>query len=123
MEDNKKKRAELPPEITEDVHSFEELFQNEVIRPVIKTQSELIKLHVMNQLKVMKVNFSDLDQLKREKQLRSLMQNHQQFKREIIGIVLGQLRTEEMNTYFTMQKEINRRIVQIVGNRMVDQLT
>ncbi len=122
MGNNKKERATLPPKITEEVYAIEEQFQNEVIRPIIKTQSYLIKLHVLNQIKSMKVVFSELNQLKKEKQLRSLMQNNQQFKREVIGIVIGQFDLKEINLYFTMQKEINRRIVQIVANRMVDQL-
>jgi len=122
MENNKKERATLPPEITEEVYAIEEQFQNEVIRPIIKTQSDLIKLLVLNQIKIMKVVFSELNQLKKEKHLRSLLQQNQQFKREIIGIVIGQFDIEEIKLYFSMQKEMNRRIVQIVANRMVDQL-
>ncbi len=122
MGNNKKERAALPPEITEEVYAIEEQFQNEIIRPIIKTQSDLIKLHVLNQIKSMKVVFSELNHLKKEKQLRSIMQNNQQFKREVIGIVIGQFDLEEIKLYFTMHKGINRRIVQIVANRMVDQL-
>lgn len=123
MENNNKQRAKLPSEITEEVSSKEELFQNEVVRPIIKTQSDLIKQHVLHQFELMKVKFSALNQLKKEKQLTSLIQQNQQFKRELIGIVIGQYDVDELSRYYTFQKEINRRIVQIIRNRMVDQLS
>jgi hypothetical protein len=122
MGNSNKKRAKLPSEITEEVSSKEELFQNEVVRPIIKTQSDLIKHHVLHQLELMKVNFSALNSLKKEKQLTSLIQQNQQFKRELIGIVIGQFEKDELSKYYVFQKEINRRIVQIIRNRMVDQL-
>ena len=122
MEKNRKQRPILPDDLIKGDLTEEELFQNEVIRPIIKLQSDLIKALVLNQLKGMNVDLNSMDQFKRKKQINSLFQKNQQFKREIIGMVIGQFDLNELDTYFKFQKEINRRIVQIAGNRMVDQL-
>tara|TARA_B100000508_G_scaffold137355_2_gene131749 strand:- start:37572 stop:37943 length:372 start_codon:yes stop_codon:yes gene_type:complete len=122
MEKNRKQRPILPDDLVKGDLTEEELLQNEVIRPIIKLQSDLIKAIVLNQLKGMNVDLNSMDQFKRKKQINSLFQKNQQFKREIIGMVIGQFDLNELDTYFKFQKEINRRIVQIAGNRMVDQL-
>ena len=123
MGNNKKERAELPPSITEGVLSTEEAFQNKTVRPIVKTQSELFKLFILSQLEFMKVDFDQLNALKKKQSLAALILKNQQFKREIIGIIIGQFSLDEFAIYLTMRKEVNRRITQIIHNRMVDQLT
>jgi hypothetical protein len=123
MENNKKERATLPRSIGEGVLSVEEAFQNETIRPIVKTQSALLKRFVISQLEFMKVNFEQLNELKKKQSLAALILKNQQFKREIIGIIIGQFSLDEFEIYLTMRKEINRRITQIIHNRMIDQLT
>jgi len=123
MGNNKKERAELPPSITEGVLSTEEAFQNKTVRPIVKTQSELLKRFVLSQLEFMKVDFDQLNALKKKQSLAALILKNQQFKREIIGIIIGQFSLDEFAIYLTMRKEVNRRITQIIHNRMVDQLT
>mgnify|MGYP000066986035 CR=1 FL=1 len=123
MENNSvKKRPQLPETILKNVSSDEEGFQNEVIRPIIKMISEELKVHVLHQFSATKVDFSNLDHLKRKKQLTALIQQNQQFKRELIGMVIGNFNTAELKTYYPMQKNLNKRISQIILNRMIDQL-
>lgn len=120
METNKKIRPQLPSSITKGLHTGEERFQNEVLRPIIKMQSDLLLLHVSFRLTSMKVDFNKLDFLKQKATLHFLFRKDQQFKREVIGMVLGHFTVEEYKFYEKMHKEINKRIVQIVENRCVD---
>ena len=119
---NNKERPELSKNLLKNIDSDEEYFQNEVIRPVIKMQSDLIKSHVLHQFEQMKVDLEKLELLKKRKQITSLTQQNQQFKKELIGIVVGQFSIDELKKYHTMQKNLSKRIVQIIRNRMVDQL-
>lgn len=122
MENNRKERPRLNKDLLDDVESSEEYFQNEVIRPIIKMQSDVIKTHVLYQLEQMKIDLSKLEPLKKREQITSLTHKNQQFKKELIGFVIGQFSIDELRHYHTMQKDLSKRIIQIIRNRMVDQL-
>lgn len=122
MTTRKKVRPDLPDEILEGIHSDAEFFQNEVLRPVIKMQSDLLVTRLHTALATMKVDFTLLTPFKKKELLTHLFQKDQSFKREIIGMVIGQFTLQEYQQYVPLQKELNRRIVQIVLNRCIDQL-
>lgn len=118
---SKKERPILPAEINENVVSAAEKFQNEVIRPIIKMQSDLLFAHLNQQLITSKIQLDQLPDAKKEQTLTSLFDKNQAFKREVLGMVIGQFSVEEYSEYVKMQKEMNRRIVQIVLNRVLSQ--
>ncbi|PWH86871.1 glyoxalase [Brumimicrobium oceani] len=120
MNREKKERPDLPQEILEGIATPEEDFQNKVLRPIIKMQSELLLVHLHRQLKSSKIRLDQLPDLKKEAALVALFSKNQAFKREIIGIIIGQFTIEEYENYHTFSKEINRRINQIVLNRCLD---
>jgi hypothetical protein len=120
MSRENKERPELPDEILEGISTTEEDFQNKVLRPIIKMQSDLLIAHLHNQLKASKIKLDQLPFLKKEAALTNLFSKNQAFKREIIGMVIGHLRLEEYAVYVGFNKEINRRISQIVLNRCLD---
>lgn len=117
---NKKERPDLPSEILDGVSTEAEDFQNNVLRPVIKMQSDLFILHLNTKLASLKVNLSDYKPAKQEKILTNLFHKDQSFKREIVGMVMGQFSITEYESYVPISKEMNRRIVQIVLNRCLD---
>ena len=116
----KEKRPNLPGEILEGISSPAEDFQNKVIRPIIKMQSDLLIAHLNHQLKLSKIQLDQLPRAKKEAALEGLFSKNQAFKREIIGMVIGHFTIEEYQVYTEMNKEINRRITQIVLNRCLD---
>ncbi|WP_107037968.1 glyoxalase [Brumimicrobium mesophilum] len=116
----KNKRPYLPDEILEGISSPAEDFQNKIIRPIIKMQSDLLIAHLKNQLKKSKIQLDQLPDTKKEKALADLFSKNQAFKREINGMVIGHFTLEEYNKYLDFSKEINRRITQIVLNRCTD---
>jgi hypothetical protein len=120
MSRENEERPELPDEILEGISTTEEDFQNKVLRPIIKMQSDLLIAHLNNQLKVSKIQLDQLPDLKKEAALTGLFTMNQAFKREIIGMVIGKLTLEEYDVYLGFTKEINRRISQIVLNRCLD---
>lgn len=120
MKSRKKERPDLPEEILDGVATEAEDFQNKVLRPIIKMQSDLLIAHLNAKLDSLKVDLSLYNSLKQEEILTKLFHKDQAFKREIVGMVIGQFDTKEYEYYVPINKEINRRIVQIVLNRCLD---
>ncbi len=122
METNKKIRPQLPASIMKGLHTEEEHFQNEVLRPIIKMQSDLLLLHLNAKLKTLKVDLEQLSSERKEETIAALFLKDQSYKREVVGMVIGQLNTDEFKGYLPMQKEVNRRIFQIVQQRCLDHI-
>jgi len=122
MTNLKKSRPNLPEHILQGIATDAEDFQNKVLRPAIKMQSELLLAHLNAKLVALKVDLKKLDLVKQRATLTDLLTKNQSFKQEIIGMVIGQFDLDEYENYSHMPKEINRRITQIVLNRCLDQL-
>jgi hypothetical protein len=110
----------LPAAILNGIVTPEEEFQNKVLRPIIKMQSDLLMAHVSAQLKALKIDWDQLTALKKKDTLTALLTKDQLFKSEIVGMVIGQLEIAEYQTYRTHPKQLNKRITQMVLNRAID---
>lgn len=120
MEKTNKQRPELPKTLLDNVRTEAEDFQNRVLRPIIKMQSDLLIAHVNSTLESLSVQFSTLTKDEKTQILTQLFMKDIAFKREVIGMILGHLTLDEYRTYTSLTKELNRRIVQIVRQRIVD---
>ena len=92
-------RPEIPS--AETSHSKEiETFQNAVLRPILKFQNEWIMTFIL-------ANIGKQNAL----------------KNQLIGSVIGLLTEEELIFYFTNQSDLNKRIYQMICQRMYDNIT
>ena len=117
-----KVRPNLPESLVEGHLKEEELFQNMVLRPVIKMQHDILILRVQSYFLSKKVVFHMLDKKKRINAIESAFQNDNPFKKEIQGMILGQLNPEEFQRYLKSERSMNKRIIQMVRNRMLDSI-
>jgi len=117
-----KVRPNLPESLVEGNLKEEELFQNMVLRPVIKMQHDVLILRVQSHFLSKKVVFHIMDKKKRVNAIESAFQNDNAFKKEIQGMILGQLTIEEFKTYLKSERSMNKRIIQMVRNRMLDSI-
>ena len=117
-----KVRPILPESLVEGNLKEEELFQNMVLRPVIKMQHDILLLRVQSYFLSKKVVFHMMDKKKRINAIESAFQNDNPFKKEIQGMILGQLTIEEFKTYLKSERSMNKRIIQMVRNRMLDSI-
>lgn len=115
-----KVRPNLPSSLTEGELKEEELFQNMVLRPVIKMQHDLLILKVKSYFSSKKVIFHLMDTRKRVAAIESAFQNDLALKKEIQGMIIGQLTQDEFKLYLNWERSVNKRIVQMVRNRMID---
>ena len=117
-----KVRPKLPSSLTEGDVKEEELFQNMVLRPVIKMQHDILILRVRSYFTSKKVIFHLMDTRKRTMAIEQAFLGDNAFKEEIQGMITGQLAPDEFKTYLRWERSINKRIVQMVRNRMIDSL-
>ena len=117
-----KVRPKLPDALTEGELKEEELFQNMVLRPVIKMQHDLLIMRVKSHFISKRVLFNVMDNKKRTEAIIQAFQSDHNLKKEIQGMIIGQLTVLEFQQYLKIERSLNKRIVQMVRNRMIDSL-
>ena len=118
-----KVRPQLPDTLTEGELKEEELFQNMILRPVIKMQHDLLIMRVKSHFISKRVLFNVMDNKKRTEAIIQAFQSDHNLKKEIQGMIIGQLTVLEFQQYLKIERSLNKRIVQMVRNRMIDSLS
>ena len=98
--------------------SLIEKFQNEVLRPIIKMQNNLLITFFKNYIKNRKIEFNKLGVEFQEKKINSILTKDINFKNILIGSIIGHLEENEIEIYFKSKTEINKRIIQIIKQRL-----
>lgn len=117
-----KVRPKLPDALTDGELKEEELFQNMVLRPLIKMQHDLLIMRVKSHFSSKRVLFNVMDNKKRTEAIIKAFQSDHNLKKEIQGMITGQLSLVEFQQYLQMERSLNKRIIQMVRNRMIDSL-
>jgi len=99
--------------------SQEERFQNEVLRPIIKLQHDLLLLFFQQHTLKKKVSFADLSDLKKKALIAEIFKNDSQFKIELRGLIIGHFTTEEFLSYLEIRADSNKRIVSMIEERLL----
>lgn len=99
-----------------------EVFQNEVLRPVIKMQHEIIIAYIrsLEQFKVIinkKGARTDF-----QSRVHTFISKQQDIKNLLTGMILGMLTEQEFSFYRDHQNDINKRISQMISQRISDTL-
>ena len=114
-----KVRPKLPDTLTEGELKEEELFQNMILRPVIKMQHDLLIMRVKSHFISKRVLFNVMDNKKRTEVIIQAFQSDHNLKKEIQGMIIGQLTVLEFQQYLKIERSINKRIIQMVRKRMI----
>ena len=99
-----------------------ERFQNQVIRPIIKMQNNLLVALFNNYISNRKIEFNKLKAEVQENKINSILTKDINFKNILIGSILGHLNKNEIEIYLKSKSELNKRIIQIVKQRLQDNL-
>jgi hypothetical protein len=100
----------------------EEQFQNDVLRPIIKMQHELLIAYFKNYITQKKLNFNGLPTFKQIEFIESFMKSDLGFRGELRGLVIGQFTMVEYEQYSTIKSEMNKRIINIIQQRILSNL-
>lgn len=114
------KRPLVPQAKVEITSSLEEHFQNETLRPIIKSLNNILMLAFNDFLLQNKINYAQIEESEKGALIQSLFQKNSAFKNQIIGMVLGNLSQTEYEVFLKIKKACKRRITQIVAQRYMD---
>ena len=99
--------------------SQEEIFQNSILRPIIKMQHDLLVAFFQNYLQRTKVDFLELSSFKKTELISNIFKNDIRFKVELRGLIIGHFTLKEYNEYQDMAPEINKRMVAMIKKRLL----
>lgn len=111
------------PSIQQDLEmNPEEAFQNLTIRPILKFQNELLLAVYAEHVLKHKGIFYKLTIPKRLEFIKESLQKDALLKHTLMGIVLGLFTQEEFHLYLVYEKELKKRIGDMLVQRLQDQV-
>jgi hypothetical protein len=116
------KLKELRPDIkllTDKDSLPTESFQNNVLRPIIKFQHNVLISLAENE-KHFPSNSLSLNEEEFYKLIKTFIEKQKNFKNKLIGIVIGLFIDDELEFYYLNENEYNKRITSIVSQRLRD---
>ena len=101
--------------------SDEEQFQNQVLRPILKFQNEIfIKLFLSN-CNTYNINFTKFNSEEKYEYINNIFEKDLKIRASFIGTVIALFTIEEYEKYLVNQKHYNKRIIQMLTERLKNQ--
>lgn len=98
--------------------SFDEQFQNQTLRPVVKLQEELLLEVFRNYVAKHKNSFYDLNLEKRLEYIDNAVTRDIKFRNSLKGIIIGQFTLDEYRRYILNSSALNKRMMNIVKQNL-----
>lgn len=105
-----------------DTMSNDERFQNVTLRPVIKLQNELFIEVFKNYVSKHKNVFYELSLSKQLDYIENAIHKDMKFRNSLKGMVIGQFTIEEYDIYIKNSSALNKRMMNLVKERIVDHI-
>ncbi|PWL38957.1 glyoxalase [Flagellimonas aquimarina] len=126
MDSRSKDLLDIRPEIRQaqlhDNMVSDERFQNQTLRPVIKLQNFLLIEVFKNYIHKHKGAFYELSLEKRLESIEKSIQKDIKFRNSLKGMIIGQFTVEEYETYTMNSSALNKRMMNMVIERLKDQV-
>lgn len=100
----------------------EELFQNEVLRPILKLQNHLFVASFNNYILKNKIDFYTHTIEKKATILENVIQKDIKFRNLLKGMVIGLFTLEEYTLYIKNSSNLNKRIMFMLTERLKNQI-
>lgn len=120
--DLKSIRPEFQTTTINENMSSDERFQNLVLRPVVKLQNELLIEVFRNYIVKHKSVFYDLSLEKRTDYIENAIQKDMKFRNSLKGMIIGQFTVEEYILYIKNSSALNKRMMNIVKERLLSNI-
>lgn|SRR5690606_20768614 len=115
-------RPEIPSAQINPNMSADECFQNQTIRPVVKLQKDLLLAAFKNYVAKHKNVFYDLSVEKKMDYIENAIHKDMKFRNSLKGMIIGQFTLEEFDLYIQNSSALNKRMMDIVKERLKDNL-
>ncbi len=103
----------LPP-----AESTEEQFQNNTLRPIMKQQDALLRAALGLFLQKRKVQLDQIPAKQRFAKIKELVTRDNRLRGLLFGIAVGQFTEDEMGYYLDAEREVNRRMTNLLVERL-----
>ena len=113
-------RPQIPTALVNENMTNEEKFQNTTLRPVIKMQHDLLFMRLESELN--QAAFQDLTKEAKKQFIQNVLFKGNVLRSEVIGLISGCFTLDEYGFYRENAKTINKRIIQIIIERVVSTL-
>lgn len=115
-------RPEIPSIQEAQMSSVAERFQNETLRPVLKLQNELLLGVFKHYIQKRKGEFYKLKASKRLAWIDQAVRKDLKFRNFLTGLIAGHFTQTEWETFGEEESELTRRIVNLIVQRLCDQV-
>ena len=108
---------------TVDAQSLpDELFQNQIIRPILKLQNDLFIVTFINYINKNKADFYSFSVEKKLQTIENSIQKDIKFRNSLKGMIIALFTVEEYNTYIQNSSSLNKRMMNLLIDRLKSQV-
>ncbi len=100
----------------------EELFQNEVLRPILKLQNDLFIASFLNNMSKNKIDFNAYSIEKKITMIENSIQKDIKFRNALKGMIIGLFTIEEFSIYIKNSSNLNKRMMGMLIERLKSQI-
>jgi hypothetical protein len=100
----------------------EEIFQNKILRPILKLQNDLFVEVIRNQINKHKIDFYNFPIEKKLAYIEHIIKNDVKFRNSLKGIVISLFTIEEYNQYIQNSSSLNKRMMNMLIERIKNQV-
>jgi hypothetical protein len=105
-----------------DQSSSDEVFQNEVLRPILKLQNDLFIASFRNYVSKNKIDFYTNTVEKKMAIMENAIQKDIKFRNALKGMIMGLFTTDEYDQYIKNSSSLNKRMMGMLVERLKSQV-
>ena len=105
-----------------DQSSSDELFQNQVLRPILKLQNDLFVAAFINHLGKNRIDFNAFSVEKKLATIENSIQKDIKFRNALKGMIMGLFTTDEYALYIKNSSSLNKRMMGMLIERLKSQI-
>ncbi len=105
-----------------DQSSSDEVFQNEVLRPILKLQNDLFIASFVNHVAKNKIDFSTFSIEKKLAMIENAIQKDIKYRNALKGMIIGLFTTDEYAQYIKNSSSLNKRMMGMLIERLKSQV-
>lgn len=102
--------------------SSDEIFQNEVLRPILKLQNDLFIVSFINYVEKNKKDFYDFTVDKKLATIENVIQKDIKFRNALKGMIIALFTLDEFATYIKNSSNLNKRMMGMLIERLKSQV-
>lgn len=115
-------RPQIKSALVHSEMSIQEQFQNQTLRPIIKLQHDLLITIFKHFFTKNKNKFFELPSEKRKEYLDTIVLKNVNFQQQLKGMIIGFFTVEEYEVYLNDFSELNKRMMTMIKERVLNTL-